>query len=326
MTRAIYYFLCAFVVTAVTSWAGNKNYKVDTKAAEIKNAALVQTVFPFPDIPATLTRPEERKVFLMIHYWDKFDFADTLLVNNRNISEQGFADQLSILMDGSLQEKTVRESIDNFCAGMERHDTSRRIFMEMADEYLYNTDSPYYNEWLYGIYLERMMDSRMVEDVQKSSLKFRLELLKKNQPGQKAEDFVYYTSDGKKHSLLDTPMNGEYMMLVLYSPECMNCKILIERMKNDDVMAKAVDNGRLTILTVYTEDNELVWRDALKQMPEKWIAGQDKGVITSGALYDMKEMPSVYLLDKDRKVVLKHASLGDVRNMLNTGTGDAEAL
>lgn len=36
-----------------------------------------------------LTQPEERKVYLMAHYWDNFNFADTALVNNRDVVKQG---------------------------------------------------------------------------------------------------------------------------------------------------------------------------------------------------------------------------------------------
>ena len=32
--------------------------------------------FRLPDVPVTLTAPEDRAAYLSLHYWDHFDFAD----------------------------------------------------------------------------------------------------------------------------------------------------------------------------------------------------------------------------------------------------------
>ena len=41
---------------------------------------------------------------------------------------------------------------------------------------------------------------------------------------------------------------------------------------------------------------------------DKWGNGYDKGqVLTHGLLYDLSSIPSFYLLDKDKKVLLKDA-------------------
>lgn len=52
----------------------------------------VRAGFPFPDIPSVLTSPEGRKAYLLRHYWDGFNFADSALVNSKETAEQGLAD------------------------------------------------------------------------------------------------------------------------------------------------------------------------------------------------------------------------------------------
>ena len=74
-----------------------------------------QAQFPFPEIPATLTEPEARKAWLLTHYWDKFSFADTTLVNNRDITEQGFVNFIALLADGTTPDELMRESMENWC-------------------------------------------------------------------------------------------------------------------------------------------------------------------------------------------------------------------
>ena len=52
--------------------------------------------FPFPAIPEVLTSSEDRKAYLLTHYWEQLDFADTTLVNNRDVTEQGFVNFIAL--------------------------------------------------------------------------------------------------------------------------------------------------------------------------------------------------------------------------------------
>mgnify|MGYP002225558834 FL=1 len=64
--------------------------------------------------------------------------------------------------------------------------------MRLMDDYLYNPNSPYYNETLYAAYLRRMLQSTALDEARKSSLKFKLELISRNNVGKAATDFTYY--------------------------------------------------------------------------------------------------------------------------------------
>ncbi len=43
-------------------------------------------------------------------------------------------------------------------------------------------------------------------------------------------------------------------------------------------------------------------------MPEGWTVGTDREAVKTGALYDLKAMPSLYLLDGKKTVLLKDAA------------------
>ena len=145
--------------------------------------------FPFPEIPAMLTQPEERKAYLLEHYWDRFNFGDTALVNNREVTEQGFVNQISLLADGATPEKVVRESLKNWCSRFMPEAQARRVMMQLADDYLYNPNSPFYNEGLYGVYLETMLEVLPEEDARRSSFDFKLRLLRRNKVGIRRQTF-----------------------------------------------------------------------------------------------------------------------------------------
>lgn len=260
-----------------------------------------------------LTQPDERKAYLMAHYWENFNFADTALVNNRNVSEQGAANYLAILADGTLTEAQVKGSLDGFCKGLEVQEHARKVFLQMMEDYLYNANSPFHNEALYALFLERMLKSEYMDEARKSSLKFSLDLISRNCPGKRATDFVYFLPDGSKRSLAQTWAKNNRLLLVFYDPECPSCHETMQEMVADGLLAEAVKAGKLTVLAVYTEGNQEVWKRTLSDLPQSWTVGSDHETVKQGALYDLKAMPSLYLLDGSKKVLLKDVPYAKIR-------------
>lgn len=276
-----------------------------------------QTQFPFPPIPATLTEPEARKSYLLTHYWEQFDFADTALVDNRDITEQGFVNFIALLADGSTPDELTRESMENWCRRFIPSAYACPVLMKMADDYLYNPNSPFYNEHLYGMYLEALIKEFPKGDAQISRFGFRLSLLRRNNPGDRATDFTYYLPDGTRRTLFATSAKNDRLLLVFYDPECESCHEVLQQMAADVSLAEAVQSGQLSVLAVYTEGNEKAWRKALPDMPRGWAVGTDREAVKTGALYDLKAMPSLYLLDGQKRVLLKDAAYEAVRRSLH---------
>ncbi len=300
---------CALLLLTVTSC----NYKAREKENPVKKEVVqsqvkTESLFPFPEIPAMLTQPADRKAYLIAHYWDNFNFADTVLVNNRNVSEQGMVDYLALLADKTLTERKQIESLENFCGGLEQQIHAQKVFLQLMEDYLYNPNSPFYNEKLYAMFLKRMLNSKYVDETRKSSLQFTLQLIQRNSPGEKAMDFVYYLPDRSKHTLYQTEVRNNRLLLVFYDPECPSCHEIMQEMLHDEFLQQAVDTGNLTVLAVYTEGNQEIWKHTLHELPKGWIVGCDHEEIKQNALYDLKAMPSLYLLDANKTVILKDAS------------------
>ena len=74
------------------------------------------------------------------------------------------------------------------------------------------------------------------------------------------------------------------------------------------VLAEAVKAGKVVVLAVYTEGYEEVWQAHKDELPAGWISANDHAAVKTGLLYDLKAMPTLYLLDSAHRVVLKDAS------------------
>lgn len=321
MTKTAIYlvsFLYLLLVASCKPGVNSRSHAANHSVSPIPQEAVNRQgeMFPFPEIPATLTELEARRAYLLTHYWELFDFADTTLVNNRDVTEQGFVNFIALLNEGGVTKRLARESLENWCGGFMTEVHARKVLMRMADDYLYNPNSPFYNEASYRLYLEALLNKLPAEDVRRSTFDFRLKLLKRNNVGQKATDFVYYLPGGERRTLADTSVKNDRLLLVFYDPECESCHAVLGQMAADGRLAAAVRNGRLSVLAVYTEGNEAAWRKSLPDMPAGWMVGTDREAVKNGALYDLKAMPSLYLLDGKKTVLLKDARFENVMELL----------
>lgn len=272
--------------------------------------------FPYPEIPMTLRTPEVRKDYLLRNYWSAFDFYDTTLLNNKEVAEQGFVNFIALLADNGTSEELERASMADFCKRMTASAEAKKVFIPMSKNYLFHADSPMYNEALYACFLHEMLHFTKPGDAERMRIEFLLKLIERNRPGEAATDFTFYTPDGKGHSLKNYTHKGNRLLLLFYDPECTQCHKTLEKMKADTWLAAAIKAGTLDVLAIYTEGDEKIWRDALPQMPHEWMTGNDRSQIKDKSLYDLKAMPAIYLLDKQKRVMLKDATYDKVKSTL----------
>lgn len=272
---------------------------------------IVPDTFVLPVVPETLTLPEERAKFVVMHYWDRFDFSNRELVQRPEITEQALADYINILSyvpednaDASLLYTLEKASVDTMAY---RHITS------LFDKYLYDPNSPFRNEEYYLSVLQEVMQSPLVPPAEKTDYAFRLEMVKKNRPGEKAANFYYTLASGRSYALYE--LQSEYTLLIFSNPGCHTCRSVMEYLERSEALNRAlsmnnVSRTMLTVLTVYPDKQLEEWTAHLSEMPDKWLHGYDKGTaVTKKKLYDLRAIPTLYLLDKDKKVILKDASM-----------------
>ena len=275
-----------------------------------------QQVFPMPEVPGMITSAEEARTYLVAHFWDEFDFQDVRLLRSKPVLAQGLANFVSLSAANVMEQKdAVDRGFGTLCKGITENRSLTDSLKYYVEEYLYNPNSPYYNEELYAVYLRCMLQTS-IDEARKSTFQFLLSLINRNNPGEIATDFPYYLPNGKSQTLRSTLVSGNYLLLIFYDPECQNCHQIMQQMIQNRYLNSLSENGLLTVLAVYTEGNKDVWKQSLQEMPDSWIVGEDRQTIKDNALYDLKAMPSMYLLNKKKEVLLKDASYAQLMQVL----------
>ena len=257
--------------------------------------------------------PEQRADFLVKHYWDNVNFADTNYIHHPEVTEQAWADYCDILNHVPLEtaQEAMRKTI-------ERTNVDKKVFTyitDLADKYLYDPNSPMRNEEFYIPVLDAMLDSPLLEEIEKVRPKARRELAQKNRIGTKALNFNYTLASGAQGSLYQ--QQAEYILLFINNPGCHACTETIDALKNAPIINQLLEQKRLTVLSIYPDEELDEWRKHLNEFPKEWINGYDKKfAIKEQQLYDLKAIPTLYLLNKEKTVLLKDATAQAVEEYL----------
>ena len=123
-----------------------------------------------------------------------------------------------------------------------------------------------------------------------------------------ADYFSYVTPKGKAGRM--SRIKAEYTLLFFYDPDCPNCRKHERVLSEMPAFLEMQEKGIVRVLAVYPDEEENEWLLNSSKMPPGWIVGWNKqGDIRSKTLYEIRATPTMYLLDKQKKVILKDASM-----------------
>lgn len=275
--------------------------------------------FSLPIVPSNLTTPEERSAYLLDHYWDSFNFQDTSYIHLPEITEQAFVNYIDIF--AHAQKDVVTKSINSTMdkAGVDKTGRMFRYVVDMMERYIHDPNSPVRNEDAYIPFAQYIIASSnpVLTDADKEKARFGLEMALKNRPGDIAVDFTYTLASGKTSRLHQ--LKSEYTLLYFYNPDCNGCAEYTRIMKDSPHLQAFFEQGLLKILAVYPDDDIPLWRSRLDNIPNSWINAYDtKHVLISKKMYDLGAIPTIYLLDKDKRVILKDAQINKLFEWIET--------
>ena len=254
-------------------------------------------------------------------FWDDYDFNNVALIHQPNITEQKFAN--FCIARSSMQEPERNRQVDTLLTRSLRG--SRDMFanfMTLAEKYLYDPNSPYRDGELYLPFLEWTIHSKKIEDIWKERPKYQLKLVLENRVGTQAHDFHYITNGSASTKGKGTATKGtlysiksEYTLIYFNNPECHDCSRVHGYLVASKVFTTMLQNGGLKLLALYPDEDLGSWTRHKDEYPSTWIAAR-YAKKADREYYHLPAIPSLYLLDKNKKVLLKDATVEAVEEYL----------
>ena len=307
------FVLFATAILTVVSCGGQKKGKTTRAETGTETGTVAETaaapaanvsVYTIPPMPAVLTDPESRARWAVEHYWDNFDFTDTLSIANWSAyAEQAFVD-FDYQLLANVPDEVGGEAISVLFGRAQANKDVFLKFAEVAEKYLFDPNSPYRNEELYIAALRAVLANPALDEWERIRPGEQLRLALKNRVGDRAADFRYTLESGAVGTLHS--LRAPYTLVFFNNPGCATCREMMDRIMASPYLANRIGSGTLAVLAVYPDEDLAAWRDYLPGMPEGWINSYDAtGKIKNDELYDLKAIPTLYLLDADKRVMLK---------------------
>lgn len=136
---------------------------------------------------------------------------------------------------------------------------------------------------------------------------YALKMAMQNRVGQPANDFTFERITGERGSLYG--LRSEYVLLFVSNPGCALCREVREQIASSPMLSEMIERGRLAVLVLYPDEELDAWRAHAGEIPPAWINARDPGcVVRDSGLYDLRAIPSLYLLDADKRVLVKDSA------------------
>ncbi len=203
----------------------------------------------------------------------------------------------------TISTKNAVEAMDSMLRKVD-DSVAFRYVSAVMETALGRPESEYRNDDLYIHLQEARLNTSFYISQERDAIEANLRLTQQNRPGAEANNFSYSLASGEIKTMHD--IDADYTLLFFYNPECPACKQMKAALYTDPIVNGRIMEGRLAVLAIYTDSDTVLWRKHLGEMPGNWIMGRDhEERLWKERVYDLRAIPSVYLLDRMKRVILK---------------------
>ena len=273
--------------------------------------------FLVAEVPGVISSPSEKLEYRALHYWNAFaDTAsgpwkcDSLTIEGVGADEadQAMSNFAYLLgqVSPALAAKASAAFLDRISTFQQARPMSN-MFSRMTDlarKYLYDPNSPMRRECAYHEIALGLSKSPLTAPEMKEAFAREAFLCSMNAEGSVAADFDFTDLSGRSRSLHG--IKAAFTVLIFGDPDCRSCSEIVSSMRSDPSLMSLVSSGKVKVADIYIDEDVRQWRQKASLYPKEWINGYDHNfILRQNALYDIRAIPSIYVLDKDKTVILK---------------------
>ena len=258
------------------------------------------------------------------HYWDGITFMDDRIIRTPFFLpklEQYYRNVVSPVPDSIIKESDYMLLLARSSPEMYKF-----LLNWLTDEYIY---PKYMGQDAVFVHLFEKYHSKGVSSwLNKKQLKTisdRAYMLMANLIGEQAANLEMVDSSGKNVPLYN--INSDYTVICFWDPTCGHCQKQVPRL--DSIYNAKWKNEGVKMYGVLTETKDLeLWKKFIRDKNlGNWVnvyeTDAQKKIIEDSKqasykqLYDVIQTPTLYLLDKDKKIIAKKLTLEQMDDVLD---------
>ncbi len=279
---------------------------------------------PVAPMPKPLTKNDSLSNYnyYRTHYWDGITFMDDRVIRTPFFLpkvEKYFREVLAPVPDSIINEADYL-----LLLARSNEEMYKFLLNWLTDEYI---NPKYMGQDAVLVHLFEKYHSKGISnwlnEKQLTAISNRAYMLMSNLIGKKAADLDMVDSTGKASSLYQ--VKADYTVVCFWDPTCGHCREEIPKL--DSFYRASWKKAGVKIYSVLSENEKAKWLEFIQQNNLKeWIhvyqTEENKKAETLSQkpgfkqLYDVTQTPTIYLLDKEKRIIAKKLSLQQMDDML----------
>ena len=287
-----------------------------------------------PELSGRLKDPKTREDTLDAynyykgHYWDGVNFWDGRLAYTTFFEEK--LDKYLNQLLAPHPDSVIRELDYMLGFASASEEMNRFLLVKFVNRYL---NQKYMWEDAVFVHLfEKYFSSRdypWLNEKGRKTITDRAYSLMANIMGNPAHDILLPDSSGKIQGLYEN--KADFTAVVFWDPTCSHCKEVLPRLDSFYhakwkalglrifAVAKETDGNRNDWIRFVTDKNLWEWTQVYYSKTED-KARVENGIPGYSQLYDVQVFPTLYLLDKEKRIVAKKLTLEQIDDVLQIKT------
>ena len=274
---------------------------------------------PAPKLPNGKTDSAWVFNYYKSHFWDNFDFADTRMIQTPFLHQklERYIKDLTVQTEDSII-KEVDFVVSKAIAGKQKDVISYCIWF-ITNQYenakIVGTEGVFVHmgEKYYLTGIMPVSDSSTLKNISE-----RIKILKPLLVNRTLPDIgVMSYRDASRLDYIHG-IKAEYQVVFFYSPTCGHCRESAPKLK---VLQEKLHPQGVEIMTIAIDGSEDEWRKFVKEFKLENLINS-YGLVASRQVvyrndYDTYSTPTIYILDKNKKIIARRIGVEDLEPFLN---------
>lgn len=261
----------------------------------------VEPLFEYPVAPEEISEFREKCNWLAENFWNPLDVKCKDAVDQAKLNHafKVYATTLQFADKGR-----VTAAVDILMKNLQKNPMLLYQMTKAAEETIYGPRAEFWIDELYARILHSALANKKFPKSKRPRYELQLKQLDGSMIGNTPARFDFVRSNGDKAQFF--PMSTP-TIIIFGDPDCNECRIGKLRMQSNVNFSKAVADGKVNVLFIIPDPEE-GWQSKVEDFPRNWTVGASDSV---SDIYDIREIPEVYVIGSDGKVVNKHIGVLD---------------
>ncbi len=293
--------ILAAVVTVVTLLSSSPAYGQENRA----------TYFPYPTPPDTMQNLYDRTDFVITHFWERCDMKKGFSAKHR--MSESLKDFLELMPYAT--RRAAHKSVASLVQSLAKQPDDLLFMAEEAQKYLYSDSALYFSEELTLPFLRAVADNKKMNKQVKADYQRRAQVMMRSMAGAPTPYLEVTDRKGKVMNLSEIPDTTCLTLVIIDTPDCLDCRLMRTRLNANINLTRLVDNGVLKIVSLTPSQADEEWKATAAGYPQGWTVVASPDVTD---FIDLHSNPLYILIDNQGLIRHKTADVREIFNMIGT--------